>query len=81
MNLQVNPTSFQLQILCFVGGNWALPGQTRPLPRMTRNGRQQAVEKQEAHILQFGSGEEKELGWGVADTGQRVAKKTGAVVV
>lgn len=64
-----------------MGGSWALGDQLLPIPRRTRNGRQEVVEKQEAHMLQPGSGEGKELGWEVADTGQRVAKKTGAAVV
>lgn len=54
VNLQINPTFFQLQIPCFMGKSWALGDQTLPLSRGTRNRRQEAVGKQEAQMLQAG---------------------------
>lgn len=53
-NLHVNPTSFQLQIPCCMGGSRILAEQTLPLSKRTRNGRREAVEKQEASCYTLG---------------------------
>lgn len=54
MNLHVSLTSFQLQMPCCMGGRRARGEQTLPLSRRTRNGRGEAVEKQEARPLHPG---------------------------
>lgn len=50
------PTPNSMFLTC-LGGSWALGDQTLPLSRGTRNGKEEAVEKQEAQMLWLGSGE------------------------
>lgn len=66
MKLQVNPTcshsEFRVSDMPGGGGwSWGLGDQTLPLSKRTRNGKQEAVEKQEARVFRLGSGEGKGL--------------------